>query len=238
MSKTSAIVIWTIKYGDSSLIANCYTKNDGLIGYMLNGILKSKKRTLKKALFQPFNIINIISNRTKKEGLNYIKEASVIQPLSLHNSVIKTSIILFLSEILKNVLKEEKSKNSNLYDYLETMILWMDSNHPNPNFHIKFLIELTRFIGFYPNISNKNKKYFDLSSGCFTDKNNSENILSISNMRYFKEILGMDFDQIKTLNWNHNIRIDILNEIIRYYTIHLQNFKTPKSLSVLHEIFK
>ena len=107
----------------------------------------------------------------------------------------------------------------NLYDYLETMILWMDSNHPNPNFHIKFLIELTRFIGFYPNISNKNKKYFDLSSGCFTDKNNSENILSISNMRYFKEILGMDFDQIKTLNWNHNIRIDILNEIIRYYTI-------------------
>ena len=138
LSKTSAIVIWTIKYGDSSLIANCYTKNDGLIGYMLNGILKSRKRTLKKALFQPFNIINIISNRTKKEGLNYIKEASVIQPLSLHNSVIKTSIILFLSEVLKNVLKEEKSKNSNLYDYLETMILWMDSNYPNPNFHIKF----------------------------------------------------------------------------------------------------
>jgi DNA repair protein RecO (recombination protein O) len=72
--KTPAIVIWTLKYGDSSLIANCYTKKDGLKGYILNGILKSKKRGIKKALFQPFNLINIISDH-KKRGLKLYKRS-------------------------------------------------------------------------------------------------------------------------------------------------------------------
>lgn len=239
MIKTPAIVIWTLKYGDSSLIANCYTKKDGLKSYILNGVLKSKKIGIKKALFQPFNLINIISDHRRKEGLNYIKEVSINKHLgSIHNSISKTTITLFLSDVLKSVLQEEGGENESLYDFLETMTLWLDSNNSNVNFHIKFLIELTRYMGFYPNISNNNYEYFDMLTGCFTNNNNSKNILSGKNLNSFKEILGMNFDEIKLLKWNNSIRNSLLNEIILYYSLHLQRFKTPKSLSVLHEIFK
>ena len=78
----------------------------------------------------------------------------------------------------------------------------------------------------------------DLLNGCFTNDNNSKYILSGKKLIYFKEILGMNFDQIKLLKWNTSIRNSLLNEIISYYSLHLQRFKTPKSLSVLHEIFK
>ena len=239
MIKTPAIVIWTLKYGDSSLIANCYTKKDGLKGYILNGILKSKKTGIKKALFQPFNLINIISDH-KKKGLNHIKEVELNKPLnSIHSSITKTTIALFLSEILKNVLQEEGGENENLYNFLEIMTIWLDNNDSNSNFHIKFLIELTRYIGFYPNKSNSNYKYFDMLSGCFTNDNNNSNTLLTGNvLKSFKEVLGMNFDQIKLLKWNSNVRNSLLNEIIRYYSLHLQGFKTPNSLSVLHEIFK
>ena len=239
MIKTPAIVIWSLKYGDSSLIVNCYTKKNGLKGYILNGILKPKKTGIKKALFQPFNLINIISDHRKKEGLNYIKEANINIPLnSIHNSISKTTITLFLSEVLKSVLREEGGENENLYNYLETMTLWLDNNDYNSNFHLKFLIELTRYIGFYPNMSNNNCEYFDLLTGCFTNDNTSKHILSGKKLSYFKEILGTDFDQIKLLKCNTSIRNSLLNEIISYYSLHLQSFKTPKSLSVLHEIFK
>ena len=239
MIKTPAIVIWTLKYGDYSLIVNCFTKKDGLKGYILKGILKPKKVGIKKAIFQPFNLINIISDHRKTEGLNYMKEASInISLNSIHNSISKTTITLFLSEVLKSVLQEEGGENKNLYNYLETMTLWLDNNSYNSNFHIKFLIELTRYIGFYPNMSNNNCKYFDLLNGCFTNDNNSKYILSGKKLIYFKEILGMNFDQIKLLKWNTSIRNSLLNEIISYYSLHLQRFNTPKSLSVLHEIFK
>ena len=239
MIETPAIVIWTLKYGDSSLIANCYTKSNGIKGYMLNGILKSKKRDINKALFQPFNLISILSDHRKNESLNYIKEVRINKPItSIHNSILKTTITLFLSEVLKSVLQEEGGKNENLYNFLETMTLWLDSNNANPNFHIKFLIELTRYMGFYPNTSNINSECFDLSTGCFTNNDNSKNTLLGKDLKCFKEILGMNFDEIQMLKWNNSVRNSLLNEIIRYYSIHLQRFKTPKSLSVLHEIFK
>ena len=238
MIETPAIVIWTLKYGDSSLIANCYTKSHGLKGYMLNGVLKSKKRGINKALFQPFNLISIISDHRKKASLNYIKEARINKPISsIHNSILKTTITLFLSEVLKSVLQEEGGKNENLYDFLETMTIWLDNN-ANPNFHIKFLIELTRYMGFYPNSSNMNYECFDLSTGCFTNNDNSKNIILGKNLKSFKEILGMNFDEIEMLKWNNSVRNSLLNEIIRYYSLHLQRFKTPQSLSILHEIFK
>ncbi len=163
-----------------------------------------------------------------------MKEASInISLNSIHNSISKTTITLFLSEVLKSVLQEEGGENKNLYNYLETMTLWLDNNSYNSNFHIKFLIELTRYIGFYPNMSNDNCKCFDLLNGCFTNDNNSKYILSGKKLIYFKEILGMNFDQIKLLKWNTSIRNSLLNEIISYYSLHLQRFKTPKSLSVL-----
>ena len=238
MIETPAIVIWTLKYGDSSLIANCYTKSNGIKGYMLNGILKSKKRDINKALFQPFNLISILSDHRKNESLNYIKEVRINKPItSIHNSILKTTITLFLSEVLKSVLQEEGGKNENLYDFLETMTIWLDNN-ANPNFHIKFLIELTRYMGFYPNSSNMNYECFDLSTGCFTNNDNSKNIILGKNLKSFKEILGMNFDEIEMLKWNNSVRNSLLNEIIRYYSLHLQRFKTPQSLSILHEIFK
>ena len=206
---------------------------------MLNGILKSKKRDINKALFQPFNLISILSDHRKNESLNYIKEVRINKPItSIHNSILKTTITLFLSEVLKSVLQEEGGKNENLYNFLETMTLWLDSNNANPNFHIKFLIELTRYMGFYPNTSNINSECFDLSTGCFTNNDNSKNTLLGKDLKCFKEILGMNFDEIQMLKWNNSVRNSLLNEIIRYYSIHLQRFKTPKSLSVLHEIFK
>ena len=225
MIETPAIVISTIKYGDSSLIANCYTKSNGVKGYMLNGILKSKKRNINKALFQPFSLISIISDHRKKEKLNYIKEVRVNKPItSIHNSILKTSITLFLSEVLKSVLQEEGGRNENLYNFLETMALWLDRNNANPNFHIKFLIELTRYMGFYPNSSNIHYQCFDLSTGCFTNNSNSKNILLGKDLKNFKKILGMNFEGIEMLNWNKSVRNSLLNEIIRYYSIHLQRF--------------
>ena len=71
---TKAIVINTIKYGDTSLIATCYTENCGLKTYMLKGVLKAKKAKIKTAYFQPLMQLNLTANHNNKGSLNSIRD--------------------------------------------------------------------------------------------------------------------------------------------------------------------
>ena len=92
---TKAIVISTIKYSDTSLIVRLYTKEVGLVSYLLKGILKSKKGKLRTAYFQPLTQLSIISSHQEKRNLQLLKEAQVIHVYeSIHTSIVKQSIVL------------------------------------------------------------------------------------------------------------------------------------------------
>ena len=238
MIETPALVISSIKYGDSSLITTCFTKYYGLRSYLLKGILSSRKGKLSKGMFQTFGLLSLISNHKKKEGLNFINEARINKPIkSIHTSVFKSTVVIFLSEVLKSVLKEEKEKNEELYNFLEVMILWLDSKNFNPNFHLKFLIDLTRYIGFYPNTSDYNYPYFDLNNGSFSNKINSENIILGDDLKNFRNLIKLNFDQIEMLSLTKKIRKNLLDQLMIYYGIHLQYFNPPKSIKVFNDVF-
>ena len=51
-------------------------------------------------------------------------------------------------------------------------------------------------------------------------------------------MLGMKFEDLNYINMNNKSRSRLLNYLIEYYSLHLQMFKTPKSIDVLSEIFK
>ena len=121
---TKAIVINTIKYGDTSLIATCYTENCGIKTYILKGVLKAKKAKIKTAYFQPLMQINLMANHNNKGALNSIRDVEVVHFYnSIYTNIKKQTISLFLAEILYYSIKEEE-QNSSLYKYLETSFLW------------------------------------------------------------------------------------------------------------------
>ncbi|HCW63386.1 MAG TPA: DNA repair protein RecO, partial [Leeuwenhoekiella sp.] len=96
---TKAIVISAIKYGEADLIVRCFTEEAGLKSYILRRILKSKKGKLRTAMFQPASQLELVAVHKDKGTLESIREAKVIQPyVSLHTDVLKSSVVLFLSE--------------------------------------------------------------------------------------------------------------------------------------------
>ena len=149
--ETKALVLHSIKYNDSSLIAHCYTETLGIQSFMLKGILSAKKGKIRKAHFQPLTLLKLQFQHKNKGGLNFIKELRVEQPYqSIYTSIEKNTIALFLSEVLYKSLREEET-NPLLFEYLENAVLWLDSNDAIANFHLLFLLKLTQFLGFYPN---------------------------------------------------------------------------------------
>ena len=238
--KTNAIVISTVKYGESSLITRCYCKELGLKSFMLKGILTSKKGGLKKSLFQPLNLINIstqIKNQSNQK-LNFIREGS----LNVHFKEIplrikKNAIALFISEVISRVIYEEGNPNIALYSFLENSIMRLEKDEFSPVFHLKFLTLLSDQLGFYPNLMCQEKEFFDIESGCFCENSNSKYAVGGETVRVFKELLGINFDDIAQIKISNTLRIKVLDFLIDYFNIHLPRFGKIKSIAVLHEIF-
>lgn len=234
---TEAIVISSIKYGDHSLIVKCFTKAEGTKSYLLRGILSSSKRKkIKPAHFQPLAAVQLIAIHNDKGNLNTIKEVQIINNYtSIYSEVVKQTIALFISEVLNQVLTEEE--NEQLFRFLETSILWLDHHTKTANFHLLFLVQLTKYLGFYPETTSIEQTYFNMVEGNFSANKPTVNHVSGQDLSLFKQLLGTNFDDIDKINLNHNNRQELLSIIIQYYELHLSGFRKPKSLEVLKAVF-
>lgn len=236
MVATKAIVINAIKYAESSLIVTCYTKEFGIKKYLLKGILKAKRAKLKTAYFYPLMQLKLIANHNYKGHLNYIKEAEITNHYQqLYTQIKKQTIALFIAEMLYLSLKEEE-ENKTLFKYLETSLLWLDTQDNITNFHLLFLLNLTKYLGFYPEIKNKELPYFNLLEGRFESSSTSLSI-SKEKLNSLKMLLGINFDALHTIEFNSQSRQEILTVLIQYFELHLSGFKKPKSLNVLQSVF-
>ncbi|WP_299258774.1 DNA repair protein RecO [uncultured Aquimarina sp.] len=235
--QTSAIVIHSLRYGESDLIVSLLTKTSGLRSYLLKGILKSKRGKIRSSLFQPLTLLEIEANHKDKGTLERIKEAKILIPYqSLHTDFVKSSLVFFLSEVLKNTIREEEV-NEELFHYLETTFLWLDSHDNIGNFHISFLIKLTQYLGFYPDISDISLSVFNMHEGRFQDDNSNVYCLEGYSVLMFKEFLGTTFEESMSIKMSRIVRNEILSMLLVYFELHLHGFKKPKSLSILNEIF-
>ena len=239
MPNSRAFVIKSIKNGETSLIVSSYLEDIGFKAFIVKGVFGSKKSKFSKAHFFPLNIIHLNYSYTEGRDLGLIKEVkSEMLYNTLHSDVQKSSIIIFLSEILNSIFKEEAEVNKSLFEFLVNTLSWYDQVETCNNFHIKFLIELSRFIGFYPNINNENHLFFDLELGSTSETMPIGVNISGSDLSLFKKFLGTNFEDLNLMKLNNATRVRILNYIINYYSLHLQLFKTPKSINVFNEIFK
>lgn len=234
---TNAIVLSALKYGDNSLIVKAFTATDGIKSYLLRGVLSSKKGKLKTAYFQPLMQLELVANHRNKGTLESIREAKVsYQYQSLHTDIAKNAITLFLAEMLGNSIFEEEP-NPSLFQFIETALQWLDTHDKIANFHLFFLISLTRYLGFYPDTTLMNASYFDLLEGHFTDALSLNPILMETKLVQFKTLLGTNFDTIHTIRMNKEDRQELLQSLVLYFELHLQGFRKPKSLAILNEVF-
>jgi len=236
LQTTKAIVLSSIKYSDSDLIVKCYTQ-DGLKSYLLKRILKAKKGKLKVAYFQPLTQLEMVVNHNTKGNLNFIKEVKLAQPYStIPFNVVKQTIVLFLSELLTKSLQEEE-KNESLFQYLETSLIWLDTHDNVSNFHLLFLLNLTKHLGFYPEKGTVDFPFFSLEEGRFFNKDPKNYPVSSENLISLKRLLGINFEGLHTLEFNATSRQSILDMLIQYFELHLPGFNKPKSLAILKSVF-
>ncbi|HEY1194720.1 DNA repair protein RecO [Flavobacterium sp.] len=233
--KTKAIVISSLKFQEKSLIVKCFTLSSGLKSYFVRDAFSSRKASQKIAYFQPFSILEIEAVHKNKGTLENFKEIKSAIPFqSIHTDIVKSTMVMFLSEMLHYSIQEEE-KNEQLFLFLETALTWLDHHDEISNFHLILLLEITKYLGFYPDLSENNLPFFEMNEGVFTLFQNG-NVLSEHETNLFKKLLQLKFDNDQKIF--HVVERQILLKIIiDYYSLHLEGFKKPKSLEILKEVF-
>lgn len=240
LQKMQGVVLRTLKYKDTSMIVDIYTESMGRTSFLV-AVSRSRKAPLRSVLFQPLALVEFEADIRPNRTLYKVKE---VRPLHTFTSLpyhpMKSAVALFLSEFLYRAVREE-GENRPLFAYLQHSVRWLDAcERGYANFHLVFLIRLSRFLGLYPNLENyRHGDYFDLLNACFTPLKPLHHAyyLMPEEAARLLPLVRMNFDTMHLFRMNRMERNRCLTVLNDYYRLHLPGFPELKSLEVLRELF-
>lgn len=237
--KTKAIVLRTVRYGDSRMIVDMLTASVGRVSFAC-GLSKTNRGKIKKQLFQPLTLLDIVFDYRTTMELQRIKDVRMARPfVSIPFDAYKLSIGLFLAEFLVYATKGEQDGNQ-LEEFTEKSLLWLDNAVDGfANFHLVFMIRVSLFVGFYPNLDGySDGAWFDLRDGSFTMTCPSHpDYLNPDDSRRILLLTRMNFDNMRLFSMSRVDRNRCLDVIMTYYRLHVANFPVLRSLEVLRKLF-
>ncbi len=239
MIKSRAIVLRAMKYGDSRLIVDMFTEEQGRVSFAVS-VSKSPKGRMKKPLFMPMTIVEVNYDFRMKSELQKLRDIRIFLPLtSLSMHPYKLSIGLFISEFLLYATRGER-ENRPLFNFVAFSLEWLDGVDDGfSNFHLVFMIRLTRFLGFSPNTdSGVEGGYFDLLNACFTSEMPLHgHFLHPHEASKIGLLMRLNFQTMHLCAMSREERNRCTEVILEYYRLHVPGFPTMKSLDVLKELF-
>lgn len=237
--QTKGIVLNRVQYGETSLIVHLYTEKFGRQSYIVKGG-HSKKSKSKSNLFRPFFLLDMEVYHREGKNIQSLKEARLAETFnSLIFDVYKSSIALFLSEVLSKVLREEEA-NQELFVFLYNSIRYLDLTGESVElFHFYFLTKLTRFLGFYPQMNwTELNSCFDMDNGRFVSEINSHaHCLKKEESKVLFDLFNTSIDKLNDLKVSYNTSRILLRGILNFYALQSQGLSSLKSLSVIEELF-
>lgn len=222
------IVLGAIHYKHNSRILKVYTQKNGIVAFFVG--IQKKSNIL--AFCQPLYPVNITySSNSKSVSLYQIKEISTLLPLqSVYSNIKKTSVVFFISEVILLTIKEE-ANNEKLFSFLYRSIQKLENEDFNDGFVVEFLAEFTIYLGIEPLIENG--LYFNIQSGEL--QNNFQEVLCLN--QNHTALFCKLFSELSTQSFQKSEKQNLLHFLLHYYQMQIPNFKTPKSLEIIREVF-
>ena len=239
MTKTRAIVLHSLKFGEDKTIVEMLTADFGRVSFVCR-IPKTQKGKLKKQFFQPLTMLFIEFDHRQGGGLQRLRDVQMAQPFtSIPFDAAKLSISLFVAEFLLHATRGEQ-RNEPLFQYVENSILWLDGQTRSfANFHLVFMMRLSRFIGFFPNLEDYHEgDFFDLRNGSFAAvRPLHSDFVEPAEAAHIGLLMRMGFESMHLFRLSRNERNRCAEFILAYYRLHVPGFSELRSLPILKELF-
>lgn len=237
--KSKAVVLHQIKYSETSVIVTLYTNNFGRQSYLINGIRSSKSKQ-KNGILQPLFLLEIDAYHKPGREIQRLKEFRLTYVFnSIPFDVSKSTISMFISEILYKVIRSEE-QDQQLFDFIFQSVQYFDTLEKGAsNFHLWFLINLLGYLGFklQPNYGRENC-WFDMKTGSFVSQQpNFPKTPNLEESEKMADLIHLHADNFFLYPITGKQRTRMLEIIVEYYALHIDGMGNINSLSVLRDIF-
>ena len=236
--KARGIVLGTLKYGEKGLVVHMLTDTHGRQSYMIQGIRPTAKGS-RMALLQPMFAVEFEGLTSSKLSMHRLKDlAPGIVLRTLPFDVRKSTIALFMAEVLYRLVRENEPLGE-LFDFVWGSIEALDHiDEGIANFHLWFLANLSRPLGFSPDNEYTDGAWLDIRDGHFTPHALLPSCaLAPENARILHDMLECDVRYLGEVGLNRAERVAFLEAMLKYYAYHLEGIKAVESIRVLKEVF-
>ena len=237
--KIQGFVLQNIRYGESSLVVRMYTLNNGLQSYIVKGV-RGKSSHNRVALFQPMTFLSFVQQGKPQGGLAYLKDVELAYVYqSIPFVMNKSAILIYLSELLSHTLTQQE-RNDELYGFISQSVRWLDLVESGyANFPLYFTLELSRFLGFYPQGNYQPQAFFDMMEGQFV-------MTQPVHPYYFEKeesavlsrLLNCGIDNLSSVNMTGTQRNAVLDGVLTFMRLHAPVLKGLQSHEVLKEVLR
>ena len=239
LSKTDAVVLRSLRLKDNRMIVDMFTSEHGRVSFVV-ALPRSRRGGVARNYFEPLNCLSVECDMRPQSELQKLREAAILLPLpGLHGDLSKTAMVLFMAEFLCHALRDE-SCNRPLFAYLVSSLEWLDAASGDfANFHLVFLMRLTRFLGFYPNLeAYADGDFFDLRDSVFCSRPPLHgDYLQPAEASHISTLMRMDYVSMHLFRMSRDERRRIVEVLLAYYRLHLPALPALRSLPVLQELF-
>ena len=235
--QTRGIVLSNRNYSETSIITKIYTLDFGMQSYIVKGA-KRKKSAMNQAMFQALSLVEVHANHNKNSGLINLQQINPSPPYqTIPLDPKKRTVAIFLADLLTRCIKEEE-QNEVLFDFLDTSFQLFDHlSEDHRDFHLYFMIGLSRYLGFYPsNNRNEENKYFDISDGCFTDRESETSLITDADTAALIDCMLSAGNGKYELDCNDATAQKLFSTIIEYYELHQLNGQKIASRFLIDEV--
>ncbi|MDR0754955.1 MAG: DNA repair protein RecO [Prevotellaceae bacterium] len=236
--KIKAIILNTVKHTDSSLIVYAYTDKFGKQTYITN-CSRSAKSKNKATLFQPLFLLDIEAYNKQTANIQRIKEYKLSEPLhTVPFDIKKSTVAMFIAEALYKIIREEEP-NEKMFDFIYNSVLIFDKiDKGAENFHLHFLANLSKYIGFYPNDIYDANGFFDIKSGQIRPVLPEHSLyFDAKNTQILQQLLKTQVSNIHHIELNRIQRKNFLKVMLDFYNYHFDKLSPMNSLKIFTELF-
>jgi DNA repair protein RecO (recombination protein O) len=145
---------------------------------------------------------------------------------------------MFLNELLLKTIREYQC-DEDLFNFISESLTVLDEHQSNEvNFHLKFLLELSLHLGFYPNGQySESFPYFDLYEGVFTSEQSLHKaVIGPDLSPRFSELIQLSISECDKVKLSNQERRALLSLLVDYYKIHIDKFDGLQSKEVLEAV--
>lgn len=233
------VVIKTTKYGDTSVISHILTEAKGLRSFIVNGV-RTRKAAMPLVLFQPGTVLDLQMYSNDQKKLLRLKEAKPHYVWTrIAFDIKRSSLTLFISELIQKTIHETE-ENQLLFNEILRYLLYIDSSTNSiSNIPLHFLINLSRYLGFQPQGHfDAETPCFDLFDGSFCLYPNTIHFLKADLSEQLSKLMEVELEDLHTISLSKDTRRKLLEELLHYYKLHIENFPSIRSHEVFHSIME